>query len=306
MHRQEVRVGMLSDRRVLLASAVLLACPLLVMSAQAAGADQPAGEPPGFRFGQGQEPAPAPSPPPAPLSETAPAPGGSSPRLRPQHEIEPRDPSRFREWRLAGGLASTPAEKEASSSNPGRPIFGGDSVHSTGLAGSISYCQGHATPYSGGLAWSIGLAAANYNTTPSTYTPPGGVTYSSDGSNLHLTTIGVEGFLGFCYVTEPDTDDGLQIYLEAGPFLGAGYAAGQTVTEVAPATFQGSSGTGGYVDGGLRGGLHLIFGRFVIGADAGYQFGVAEISSSLPHGGTGKLKYTQSGFGTDLMLGWRF
>jgi hypothetical protein len=300
----EVRVGVLNHDRALIISGLILSAPLLACAQAAAADNQAPADLPGFRFGQGQEPSASS----APGSTAAPAHASDAGQDLPHgaEEHQRHDPTRFGEWRLVAGIVPTPKEKEGSSSNPGAVTFGGSPIHANGQTAGLSFCQGHAQPESGGLVWSIGVDGANYNTTPATYELANGTTYSSSGSKLELTTVGLELFAGGCYLTEPDPEAGMRIYIEVGPFIGGGYAKGQTVTETSAATFGITNGSGTYFDGGLRLGLHLLFGHVVVGADASYMIGRVAVSSSLPGGSTGKLTFTQSGVGGDAMLGWHF
>lgn len=156
----------------------------------------------------------------------------------------------------------------------------------------------------GGFTWGVGALYGDTNITPDTYNTGNGISTSNSRSDLtlHYKQYGIALAAG--YASAPSVSDLGAVTWELLPIVRTGLAKADSVTP--GFTTEKQSGSAYFWESGLRGGVSLADGGWILGLHLGWVYGKSKIDIGMGAVGDSQLLIVRNGPEAGLELGARF
>jgi hypothetical protein len=201
-----------------------------------------------------------------------------------------------------GAVAAPDVEEDSTDSN-GTKNYEWNLGRDSGIQVAITAMFGRAKLGESGFEWGVELAFCNFNITPSNYTANGSIANNGSTADLTHRTLGVNVLGGWQWgMNDLDNFSG---FVEVVPHIGGGVAL--TQSEVFDnGIYVRDTGTGYYIEAGLRLGAYITEKRFIYGVNVSYAYAFSEADIEFGGGYYSDLSLKRHGFGIAGVAGYRF
>jgi hypothetical protein len=202
-----------------------------------------------------------------------------------------------------GAVEAPDVEEDSTDSNGTNTNYEWNGGRESGIQATITAMFGRAKLGEGGFEWGVELAFSNFNITPSDYTTNGSIANNGSTADLTHRTVGINLLGGWQWGLN-DLDD-FSGFVEIVPHVGGGVAF--TQSEVFDnGTYVRDTGTGYYIEAGLRLGAYITEKRFIYGVNVSYAYAYSEADIQFSGGYDSELTLKRHGFGIAGVAGYRF
>jgi hypothetical protein len=202
-------------------------------------------------------------------------------------------------------VAGPDIEEDSSPSGGSNTNYEWEGLRESGYQATVGAYFGHG--HSGESAWQWGpeLVFSSFDITPQSFLvngSGGGTPKNGSTADLYYRTYGVNLAGGWVYgLTNINEFTG---FIEIMPSIGGGLATADN--EVYDGTnYVKGSGTGGYIELGLRAAAYITERRFIYGFQVMYQYSRAKVDIEYT-GYNSELEINRHGFGIGGVFGYRF
>lgn len=202
------------------------------------------------------------------------------------------------------GVVDAPeVEEDSTDSNGTNTNYEWNGGRDSGFQATLTAMFGRGRIGEMGWLWGVELAYGRYDITPANYSVNGGISQNGSANDLIHQTIGVNLLGGWQWgMTDLDEFTG---FVEIVPHVGGGLT--MTDSEVFDSNvYRRETGTGYYLEAGIRLGAYITEKRFIYGFNVSYSYSYAEADIEFAGGYDSELTLERRGLGVAGVAGYRF